>query len=123
MILVVEDNRINQQMAQLILTKAGYAVTIAVNGLQALQCFGDARPDLILMDLQMPVMDGYEAVQKIRQQERESSLPRCPIIALTAHSGPQERRRCIHGGMDDYIEKPVNSDVLLRKVRRLIRRA
>lgn len=103
-ILLVEDNALNQEVARELLTSiAGAEVTIANNGQEALDCLNLVRPDLVLMDVQMPVMDGYEATKHIRSQSRWVDLP---IIAMTAHALPQDRERCLLIGMNDHVTKP-----------------
>ncbi|MCG8313409.1 MAG: response regulator [Pseudomonadales bacterium] len=116
-ILVVEDNRINQEVAVGRLTEMGYRVDIAENGQQALEKLANESFDLIFMDCQMPVLDGYQTTQKIRQQEAFSKQ-RIPIIAMTAHVMAGDREACIKSGMDDYIAKPFKTEQLQRVVER-----
>lgn len=111
LILVVEDYPINQQVAQLYLEQIGFSCHIAGNGVEAIQSFATNNYSLILMDCQMPVMDGYTATQEIRNQE-ESSAKRIPIIALTAHAMSGDREKCLEAGMDDYLVKPIELDHL-----------
>ena len=115
-VLLVEDNEINQRLAIALLERAGYSVTLAVNGLQALERFGARSFDLILMDLQMPVMDGLEATRRIRDIERQSGARPTPVIALTASVRPQDRDVCLAAGMDDFLAKPINVGELLERV-------
>jgi len=105
-ILLAEDNRVNQIVAFRILEKRGYRVQIANNGLEALQCARNERFDLILMDLQMPEMSGFEAVQAIREYEAPSGSY-TPIIALTAHAMEGYSEKCIEAGMVGYVSKPI----------------
>ncbi len=109
-ILLVEDNPINQQVAEEIISESGMIVTITENGSEALQTLATEVFDLILMDLQMPVMDGFEATRAIRNQERFKLLP---IIAMTAHAMSGDRERCLKAGMNDHISKPIDPDELL----------
>jgi protein-histidine pros-kinase len=104
-VLLVEDNPINQQLAVAMLTEWKHRVEVAVDGEQALQMHKNGKYDLILMDLQMPVMDGTEATKKIR--EREVNSPYCvTIIAMTANSPSNNKEKCLSAGMDDYFAKP-----------------
>ena len=104
-ILVAEDNLINQRLAQRTLEKAGHSVVIANNGLRALECLAAGRFDVVLMDVQMPEMDGFEAVRQIRETERTSGRHQ-PVIAMTAHALLGVRERCLEAGMDGYLAKP-----------------
>ena len=106
-ILLVEDNELNQKLMKISLTRYNYIVTIAVNGYEGVQCFKKQRFDLILMDIMMPVMDGYEATKEIRTLEnQDEKLGRTPIIAFTANTINNDRAKCLKGGMDDILEKP-----------------
>ncbi len=105
-ILLAEDNFINQKMAVTILEKHGHRITVAENGRQALDLLGAEKFDLVLMDVQMPVMDGLTATSIIRQKE-QSSKDHIAIIAMTAHAMKGDRDKCIEVGMDDYISKPI----------------
>jgi len=115
-ILVAEDNPTNQKVVVLLLEKFGCAVDVAQNGMEALDLCGRTDYDAILMDCQMPVMDGLEATQRIRERGVKT-----PIIALTANAMDGERGRCLDGGMDDYLSKPVRADELRRKLEHWIR--
>ena len=106
-VLLAEDNIINQKVASRLLEKQGHLVTIASDGRQALAALDRENFDLVLMDVQMPEMDGFEATAAIRAQERETSK-HMPIIAMTAHAMQGDRERVIAAGMDDYIAKPIN---------------
>ena len=104
-ILMVEDNDINRLVTRSLLSHLGYLSTAAANGLEALDALGQDSFDVILMDLQMPVMDGFEAVQRIRA---DSTIePRPYIIAMTAHAMAGDKERCLEAGMDDYLSKPI----------------
>ena len=104
-ILLTEDNEINQQIAVELLEGAGAQVQVANNGREAVEKVAQAAYDLVLMDLQMPVMDGYQATAKIRSDPR---FDKVPIIAMTAHATVEERQRCLDAGMDDHISKPID---------------
>ena len=114
-ILLVEDNSVNQMVATEMLEALGCAVTPAGNGIEALDMIGQRSFDLVFMDCQMPEMDGYEATEKIRQREKNSNLPRSPIVAFTANAMKGDEEKCIKAGMDDYISKPIN-DVAIENV-------
>jgi len=107
-ILVVEDNLVNQTVALRILKKIGCSAEAAIDGHAALGMLGDSVFDLILMDVQMPGMDGIESTAEIRKLEERENRPRLPVIAMTAHALEGDRERCIAGGMDGYITKPIN---------------
>lgn len=119
-ILLVEDNVDNQNLVRRILEKAGYWVVIAGNGIAAVNAVRQARYDLILMDVQMPEMDGFEATRTIRAWEREHNVGRAPIIAMTAHAIAGYREQCLEQGMNDYLTKPLKKDLLLQTVRRYL---
>lgn len=108
-VLLVEDNELNQQLAQLLLQRWGHRVAVAANGVEALVLHAQARFDVILMDLQMPEMDGFEATAQIRARERLGA-PRSVIIAMTASTCDGDRARCLAAGMDDYLSKPFRSE-------------
>jgi len=116
-VLLVEDYPVNQQVAMRNLTGAGYSVDIACNGQEAVDFFERGGYDLILMDVQMPVMDGIEATRIIRALERDARPPqRVPIIALTAHAVKDYIDACLKAGMDDYLIKPVWRQNLIDRV-------
>ena len=117
-ILLVEDNPANQKLTIKFLEKGGYAVDLAENGKLALELFKKNRYDLVLMDIQMPVMDGLEATRAIRALEDERQRPAVPIIAVTAHAMPGYREKCLTNGMDDYLAKPINKKTLLQMVKK-----
>ncbi len=112
-ILLVEDNSVNQMVATRMLAKYGIEVNIAHNGLEALEILRKRSFDLILMDLQMPVMDGVTAARKIRNGHCGKDLANKPIIAMTAHALVEDRERCLQAGMNDFITKPFSVDQLL----------
>ncbi len=105
-VLVAEDNVTNRHLASRLLEKQGHAVTLATNGLEAIQHYDDSTFDAILMDIQMPLMDGFEATSAIREREKASGR-RTPIIALTAHALAGYREICLQAGMDGYVSKPI----------------
>ena len=109
-ILLAEDNPINQKLAVVLLQKAGYSVDAVENGAQALEKVQSNQYNVVLMDVQMPEMDGLEATQKIREWERETGR-HIPIIAMTAHAMQGDRERCLEAGMDDYVTKPLEPKV------------
>jgi CheY-like chemotaxis protein len=115
-ILLAEDNIVNQKVACRILEKLGFRVDVAADGQAAFTAWESGRYDLILMDCQMPVMDGYETTRKIRQ--REAAGPRIPIIALTAHAMKGADNECRAAGMDDYLSKPIDRGDLQQCLRR-----
>lgn len=116
-ILLVEDNAVNQKVVLAILSKRGFHVEIASNGLEALLAVQKSVFDLVLMDVQMPYMDGIEATRKIRE---ELGFRQLPIIAMTAHAMTGDRERCITAGMNDYVSKPVNPATLVHTIMRYI---
>ena len=107
-ILVVEDNAINQKVAQGLLKKFGLNVDLAANGVEALTSLGSLPFDLVFMDCQMPVMDGYEATQQIRHPESKVLNRDIPIVAMTANTMEGDREKCLSVGMNDFISKPIN---------------
>jgi CheY-like chemotaxis protein len=115
-ILLAEDNLVNQKVACRILEKLGYRVDVALDGQAAVDAWATGRYHLILMDCQMPVMDGYEATRQIRA--REAGRARIPIIALTAHAMKGADVECTSAGMDDYISKPIDRDQLNARIER-----
>ena len=114
-VLLVEDNLINRKLAKKLLDKRGVSVICAENGKQALDMLNGKKFDLILMDVQMPVMDGFEASRIIRQH-KDDSIRKIPIVAMTAHALKGDRDRCLAAGMDDYLSKPIRADELYDKV-------
>lgn len=111
-ILVAEDNPVNQRLATRLLEKRGHRVVLAGNGLEALEMLEKENFDLVLMDVQMPEMDGIEATVALRDRERKNGSARCPVIALTAHAMKGDREKCIDAGMDGYLSKPIRPQEL-----------
>jgi len=123
-VLLAEDNEVNQLVAVEILAKAGFACDIVVNGKDAVEAARTGRYDVILMDCQMPVMDGFQATRAIRELERDSgresgTAPHIPIIALTANAMRGDREQCLAAGMDAYASKPIDPKQLVEIVRML----
>ncbi|MBN1824813.1 MAG: response regulator [Candidatus Eisenbacteria bacterium] len=116
-ILLAEDNVINQQVAEAFLRKKGHTYRIASDGMEAVAAFGEEPFDLVLMDLQMPKMDGIEATAAIRAREKETGV-HVPIIAMTAHAMSGDRERCLEAGMDDYVSKPIQMKELTAAIER-----
>jgi CheY-like chemotaxis protein len=114
-ILLAEDNRANQIVAAQLLKKRGHRVTVVENGRLAVEALRDGAYDLVLMDVQMPELDGYEATRLIRRAE-VGSARHVPILALTAHAMKGDREKCLEAGMDDYISKPIRPEVLFEAI-------
>ena len=115
-VLLVEDNLVNRKVFELMLGRLGYQVDVATNGIDALTSLDSQRYAAVLMDCQMPVMDGYQATEQLRRNE--GSTRHTPVIALTASAMTEDRDRCLEAGMDDYLAKPVKADSLASVVRR-----
>ncbi len=116
-ILVIEDNLINQRLAATLFKRLGHDVDVALNGLLGLELFKKKKYDLILMDLQMPVMTGLEAAQAIREHENKTKEEkRTVIIAVTTFNHHEDRERCIESGMNDHISKPYKPADILRLI-------
>ena len=116
--MLAEDNLVNQKLAQTLLEKGGHRVSLALTGAEAVRSWRESDIALILMDVQMPEMDGIEATQEIRLQERTTG-GHVPIVAMTAHAMADDRERCLDAGMDDYLSKPINRKELLAVLARL----
>ncbi len=114
-VLVAEDNLVNQKLATRILENAGLVPVVVADGRQAVEASAAERYDLILMDLQMPVLGGLDAAREIRERER-SSGEHVPIIALTANAMSGDREKCLEAGMDSYVSKPIRQDELLQRI-------
>ena len=120
-ILLAEDNVINQKMTERILLNHGHKVKIASDGAEAISAMERDSFDLILMDVQMPGMDGLRATGIIREREKKSGSPAIPIIAMTAHAMKGDRERCLKAGMNDYISKPAKAEDLLNVIDRTVK--
>ncbi|HHG86649.1 MAG TPA: response regulator, partial [Bacteroidetes bacterium] len=118
-VLLAEDNRMNQVLASKILDKLGYTFSIANNGREALKQLEESPFDVVLMDIQMPEIDGYEAARRIRAHA-DARVRETPIIALTAHALAEEVDRCLAAGMDEFISKPFQPDNLRAKIAHLV---
>jgi two-component system sensor histidine kinase/response regulator len=118
-VLLAEDNAINAKVARTLLEKKGHTVVLAQDGEAVLELHGRETFDLILMDVQMPEMDGYEATRLIREDEKKTGR-RIPILAMTAHAMKGDRERCIDAGMDGYVSKPVRAEELYESIRSVI---
>jgi len=112
-ILVAEDNPVNQRLAQLMLERMGHTVVTANNGREARDTADRQSFDVILMDIQMPEMDGFEATEAIRQRQKASGCPITPIVALTAHAMSGDREQCLAAGMNGYLSKPIHREELV----------
>ena len=117
-ILLVEDNEMNRDMLSRRLQRKGYEVVIAVDGEQGVALSQSENPDLILMDISLPVLDGWEATQRIKATPETGSIP---VIAITAHAMAGDREKALEAGCDDYDAKPIELPRLLEKIRRLLR--
>ncbi|MCD6346935.1 MAG: response regulator, partial [Bacteroidales bacterium] len=121
-ILLVEDNKINQRIAMLHLEKMGYDISLAENGQEAVDQYKNNVFDLIFMDVQMPVLDGYEATRQIREFEKEQNIEKTiHIIAMTANAMKGDRETCLAAGMNDYISKPFKADELKKTLEKLFK--
>lgn len=114
--MVVEDNYVNQLVTAGMLKRMGVDVDLAGNGIEAVASFEPGRYQLVLMDCQMPEMDGFEATRRIRL--KESEMGRVPIVALTANAMQEDRQRCLDHGMDDHLAKPLHPEQLVAMVQR-----
>jgi len=115
-VLLAEDNLVNQKVALIMLRKFGIEADVVATGIEALDALVGVSYDLVLMDCQMPEMDGFEATQRIRERERGSR--RLPVVAMTANAMVGDREKCLAAGMDDHIPKPVRIDQLHRTLSR-----
>ena len=122
-ILVVEDAPMNQMVVCKVLERLGLSSKVANNGQEAIDMLAKEEFDLVLMDGQMPVMDGYEATAMIRSGTVVGVNPRIPVVALTAHAMVGEDRKCMDAGMDDYLTKPLERDKLIDVLGRYLRKA
>jgi CheY-like chemotaxis protein len=116
-VLLVEDNPINRKLAERMLVRLGCTVQVATNGEEAVAAVCEQRFDLIMMDVQMPILDGYQATGEIRALEAASGI-HTPIVAVTANAMERDAQRCLAAGMDDHLAKPMRLGDLSRMVRR-----
>ena len=116
-ILLVEDNEMNRDMLSRRLARRGFEVLIAENGQSGVDLTVSERPDLVLMDMSLPVMDGWEATRRLKADPNTSAIP---IIALTAHAMASDREQALEAGCDDYDSKPVDLSRLVRKIEQLL---
>jgi len=116
-LLLVEDNEMNRDMLSRRLKQRGYDVLLAEDGQQGVDLTTSARPDLVLMDMSLPILDGWEATRRLKAAEATRSIP---VIALTAHAMRGDREQALEAGCDDYETKPINLPVLLEKIESLI---
>jgi two-component system, cell cycle response regulator DivK len=116
-ILLVEDNEMNRDMLSRRLTRKGYGVIIAVDGEQGVALAKSEQPDLILMDMSLPLLDGWEATRQLKAGEATMAIP---VIALTAHAMESDRQQAIQAGCDDFDTKPVDLERLLGKITKLL---
>jgi CheY-like chemotaxis protein len=120
-VLLVEDNPINQAVARAMLEKLDVVVVTAVNGAEAVERLThDAEIDLVFMDVQMPVMDGFEATRRLRGLEAELGRGRLPVVALTANAMAHDRQACLEAGMDDFVPKPITKAALKEAIERCL---
>ena len=120
-VLVVEDNKVNQKVAVALLKRLGVRVDVASDGQEAVERVQSRSYDLVLMDCQMPVMNGYDATVEIRR--REGTAPRVPIIAMTADVIDDSKERALQAGMNDFVAKPVDMQDLSRALRTWLKKA
>jgi two-component system, sensor histidine kinase and response regulator len=120
--LLAEDNKVNQMLAVRLLEKHGYSVSVAPNGREALSALAKEEFDLVLMDVQMPEMDGLEATKAIRENEKTSGR-HLTIIAMTAHALKGDQEKCLSAGMDGYVSKPIRTAELFSAIEEAVRGA
>lgn len=119
-VLVSEDNEINIKVLKIILDKQGLSYEVATNGKLALEMYKQTEYDIVLMDCQMPEMDGLSATRLIREYEKQTSKKNCPIVAMTANAMSGDKEKCLEAGMNDFIAKPFRSQDLVQKVNKWI---
>jgi len=118
-ILLAEDDLISRRLIKILIEKFGHKVFVVENGRKAFEAYQTNQYDLILMDIQMPLMDGLECTKKIREFEQQINRSRVTIIAVTAHAMIGDKEKCLNAGMDDYITKPIEEKVLMEKIDKL----
>lgn len=116
-ILLVEDNEMNRDMLSRRLERKGYEVLIAVDGAEGIACAAEQKPDMVLMDMSLPVMDGWEATRRLKSAPETRDIP---VIALTAHAMPGDREKALEAGCNDYDSKPIELARLLSKIEALL---
>lgn len=116
-VLIAEDNAINRELLREVLETRGFAVEEACDGQAALQMIEHARPDILLLDIGMPVLDGFAVVRKIRENPRLATLP---VLAVTAYAMQGDRERVLNSGFDGYLSKPINTVLLVEELQRLL---
>jgi CheY-like chemotaxis protein len=119
-ILLVEDNELNRDMLSRRLTRKGYDVLLAEDGAKGLSAATEGKPDLILMDMSLPMIDGWEVTRRLKAEPQTRAIP---VIALTAHAMSSDREKAVAAGCDDYDTKPVELERLLAKIERLLQAA
>jgi len=115
--LIAEDNPVNRELLRELLEMRGFAVTEASNGVQALEHIGQSKPDILLLDLNMPVLDGFETIKRIRQDLRLSALP---VLAVTAYAMRGDREQILNSGFNGYLSKPISAIDLGSELERLL---
>ncbi len=116
-VLIAEDNAINRELLREVLEARGYGVDEACDGQAALQMIEQARPDILLLDIGMPVLDGYDVVRRVRENPRLATLP---VLAVTAYAMQGDRERILSSGFDGYLSKPVDAVLLVEELNRLL---
>jgi two-component system, cell cycle response regulator DivK len=116
-VLLIEDNEQNRYLACFLLERSGYRVVSAMDGLRGIQQAVDVLPDLILLDIQLPAMDGYEVASALREIE---ALKQTPIVAVTSYAMLGDREKALASGCDGYIEKPINPDTFIAEIARFL---
>jgi two-component system cell cycle response regulator DivK len=116
--LLVEDNENNRYLAQFLLEREGFAVAVAVNGRQALEAARRDKPDLVVMDIQMPEMDGYETAERFKS---DPALADIPLVGVSSFAMPGDRARALQAGFAGYIEKPINPDTFAKEINRFLK--
>ena len=119
-ILIVEDNEMNREMLSRRLARKGYAVIVAIDGAMSIDVARATMPDLVLMDMSLPVIDGWEATRRLKA---DAALKHIPVIALTAHAMSNDREKALEAGCDDYDTKPIELQRLLGKITNLLPQA
>jgi CheY-like chemotaxis protein len=116
-VLIAEDNAVNRELLRELLEGRGYVVNEATNGLQALEMMAESKPDALLLDLNMPILDGFSTLKEIRQDPRLTSLP---VMAVTASAMRGDQEKALQAGFDSYLSKPIESSVLYAELARIL---